>query len=136
MYEFRFGRVKKFLCLIENDLTSAGNIESGSRSLLMKRNTATIQKIFERWSYICRQTAPFRRANMMAAENKYQALRLALLQKTFVAFKNGTIGGDSHKELRKQRREMVERLRIVLKENNEKVSIGGREKGRKDCCYN
>jgi len=119
MYEFRLGRVKKFLFLIETDLTTAGNIESGTRSLVMKRNTATVQKIFERWCYICRQTAPFRRANMQAAENKFQAKRLELLAKTFLAFKNGTIGGDSHKQVRKERRAMVERLRLELKEKNQ-----------------
>jgi hypothetical protein len=123
MYDYRFGRVKKFLCLIETDLIAAGNIESGTRSLVMKRNTATVQKIFERWSYICRQTAPFRRANMMAAENKYQAKRIELLGKTFAAFKNGTIGGDSHKQVRKERRAMVERLRHDLKEKNNKVKL-------------
>jgi hypothetical protein len=121
MYEFRYGRVKKFLCLIETDLTAAGNVESGARSLLMKRNTMTTQKVFERWAYICRQTAPFRRANLLQAENKFQAKRLELLERTFLAFKNGTIGGDSHKHLRYERRAMVERLRNDLKEKHEKV---------------
>jgi hypothetical protein len=121
LYQFRYGRVKKFLCLIETDLTAAGNVESGTRSLLMKRNTSTVQKIFERWSYICRQTAPFRRANLLAAENKFLAKRLELLELTFLAFKNGTIGGDSHKQLRQERRTMVERLRNELKEKHDKV---------------
>lgn len=121
LYEFRYGRVRKFLCLIEADLIAAGNVESGSQSMLMKRNTMSIQKIFERWAYLCRQTAPFRRANLLAAENKYQVKRLELLQLTFSAFRGGTIGGDSHKQLRQERRAMVERLRGDLKEKQEKV---------------
>ena len=123
MYTFRHGRVKKFLCLMETDLSSAGNVESGTRSLLMKRNTITVEKIVERWCQICRQTAPFRRANLLAAENKFLAKRLELMQLTFAAFKGGTIGGDSHKRLRQERRAMIERLRVDLKEKYNKVSF-------------
>lgn len=122
LYEFRYGRVKKFLSLIETDLSTAGNVESGARTLMMKRNTSTMEKIFERWAHICRQTAPFRRANLLAAENKYLAKRLELLERTFSAFKGGTIGGDSHKQLRQERRTMIERIRVDLKEQYEKVS--------------
>lgn len=121
MYEFRYGRVKKFLRLIETDLSTAGNMESGARSLLMKRNTTTVEKIFERWAHICRQTAPFRRANLLAAENKFLGKRYELMERTFLAFKGGTIGGDSHKQLRQERRTMIERLRIDLKEQYDRV---------------
>ena len=123
LYRFRYGRVKKFLCLIETGLTAAGNIQSGTRSLIAKRNTNITHKIFDRWSYLCRQTAPFRRANMLIAENKYQAKVLELLRLTFDAFKDGTIGGDSHKHLRQQRRAMVARLRDEMIEKHEKVSL-------------
>ena len=76
---WRRGRCAVLLPILNRLLDNASRVELGISAMLMRRQQCLVGAIFNRWQHICRQSAPFRRSMLVAAEEKFQAIRFRLL---------------------------------------------------------
>jgi hypothetical protein len=70
---WRHGRSTLFLSLIDRGIYRCSRISSAMAAMEIKKNSKLMKNIFERWVHICKQSAPFRRSMLVAAEEKYRA---------------------------------------------------------------
>jgi hypothetical protein len=66
-------RSQTFLPLIDYGLYRSSRINSTILAIQIKKNNILLKLIFDRWIHICKQSAPFRRSMIVAAEEKYRA---------------------------------------------------------------
>jgi hypothetical protein len=67
------GRAQTYLPVIEQGLYRSSRINSTIQSIHIKKSSILLKSIFDRWIHICKQSAPFRRSMIVAAEERYRA---------------------------------------------------------------
>lgn len=70
---WRTGRAQSYLPILERGLYRSSRVSSTIQSLHIKKSSKLLKSIFDRWVHICKQSAPFRRSMLVAAEEKYRA---------------------------------------------------------------
>lgn len=121
--DWRFGRSKRLLRVLEAMLSRAARIETCIRKMGVMRDYHLTVSIFSRWKHICKQSAPFRLSIRTAAEEKYVQVMFGLKARAFLALKDGTLGIDSHKYIRKQRRKMIDRAKAKIQSNMKQSNL-------------
>jgi hypothetical protein len=69
---WRIEKSKNFIDGFERAMSRAGYICSATQAMYMKRTVRLLMAVFKRWEHVCKQSLPYRRSNMVAAEDKYQ----------------------------------------------------------------
>lgn len=75
---WRTGKILNMMPVLELKLANAARVDLGMRGMQLKRDHVLVGAIFNRWQHICKQSAPFRRSMVIAAEEKFQAKRFKL----------------------------------------------------------
>jgi hypothetical protein len=70
---WRTAKVLNMMPVLEAKLEAATRVDLGMNTLQLKKNHGLVGAIFDRWQHICKQSAPFRRSMLVAAEEKFQA---------------------------------------------------------------
>jgi hypothetical protein len=70
---WRIGRSEIYLPIISHGIYRCSRITSAIQSMQIKKSSKLLKSIFDRWVHICKQSAPFRRSMVVAAEERYRA---------------------------------------------------------------
>lgn len=70
---WRMGRSQSYLPIIDRGIYRSSRIASTIQSMQIKKSSKLLKSIFDRWVHICKQSAPFRRSMVVAADEKYRA---------------------------------------------------------------
>lgn len=123
--EWKISRTRRVIFLLNVLCANYVEVTAGVELMIMNRNTLTCLSVFQKWLSVSRSTAPLRRKIRQAAENMAIERKNKALRDMFNALKSVCVGKMSRIQANKERRILIDRIRLETSEKLKKQGMCG-----------